>query len=200
MVVLHEDFFEDFGFILDTEKMCFSKKLPQAKQLIFLNYTQQTQVNLLEYQVGIRIDDVEMIINQFLPSLGNYRERSITHLETLDNINSDFPRRFLVENKLEIAAVKEKIDEFFIKEGFHWLDQYSIPSVLERYFNRVPEQNINTQNFTYRSARGVTMSKLYNPEEYINVKNFYLAKLEVMQETPFTLASFLNLLDYLENI
>jgi hypothetical protein len=141
-----------------------------------------------------------MIINKFLPSLGDYRDRSITHFITLDRIDKEFPRRFLVEDEMEINSVKVKVEEFFVKEGFNWLDKFSIPSVLESYFNRIPEQVINTQNFTYRSARGVTLSKLYNPDGYENVKNFYLAKLEERQETPFTLASFLNLLDHLENL
>ncbi|ERM82614.1 hypothetical protein P872_04685 [Rhodonellum psychrophilum GCM71 = DSM 17998] len=200
MISLHEDFLEDFGFSLDQEIFHFIKKIPQGKQIIFFHHTQQPEVSYLEYHLGIRFDIVEVIINQFLPSSGDYQDRSITLVETVDSINKSIPRRFLVENELEINAVIKEAEHFLVKEGFKWLDEYSNPLNMERLFNDATDFSKVSQNFTYRSARGVTLSKLYNPAEYQNVKTFYLEKLEEKQETPFTLASFLNLLDYLDNL
>lgn len=200
MISLHEDFLEDFGFSLDQNIFHFIKKIPQGKQIIFFHHTHQSQISYLEYHLGIRFDIVEVIINQFLPSSGDYQDRSITLIETLDYINKSMPRRFLVENELEINAVIVEAEHFLVKEGFKWLDEFSNPLKMERLFNESQEFGVVSQNFTYRSARGVTLSKLYNPEEYSKVKKFYLDKLEEKQETPFTLASFLNLLNYLDNL
>lgn len=200
LILRHEDFLENYGFQLEQNVLHFAKTIPHGNQIIFFHHTHQNEASYLEYQLGIRNHKVEFIINRFLPSLGDYKDRSLTLIETIDQINPEFPKRFLIENEDEISSTLALAQGFLVKEGFDWLNKHSDPYLLESIFNSQPEQEIITQNFTYRSARGVTMSKLYNPKEYDNVKKFYLTRLEEMQETPFTLASFLNLLNYLENL
>jgi hypothetical protein len=92
------------------------------------------------------------------------------------------------------------VEEFLVKDGFPYMDHFSKGIRLERFFNEDPDRNIVTQNFTYRSSRGIALAKLYNPSKYKEVKAVYLAKMEEMQVTPFSVACFLNLLAYLDNL
>jgi len=200
VILLHEDFLADFGFKLDKLSLHYVKDFPKGKQLIFFHHTQHEDVSYLEYHLGIRLDEVENIVHRFLPSLGDYKERSITLIETLDRIDADMPRRFLVENNVEINGVIKTVENFLVKKGFRYLDTYSNENSLEKYFNEDPTKSIITQNFTYRSARGITLCRLFNPSQYQKTKKRYLDMLNEKQVTPFTLASFINLMDYLEHL
>lgn len=200
MILLHENFLMDFGFNLEPKKLLYSKPFSQGKQIIFFHHTHFNDSTYFEYHLGIRFDHVESIIHKFLPTLGDYKDRSITLVETMDSIDDNMPRRYFLENDLDINPVIQKVDEFMIKLGFPWMDNFSNGKKLERFFNENPDKNILTQNFTYRSSRGITLAKLYNPSKYKEVRDTYLAKMEEMQVTPFTVACFLNLLDYLDNL
>ncbi len=199
-VLLNEDFLADFGFRLDHRSLYYTKKTPIGKQMVFFHHTQHEDGSYLECHLGIRINQVENMVHRFLPSLGDYKERSISLLETMDRIDGNMPRRFFVENDLEFNEVIRGVEKFLVKRGFAFLDKLSSGQELDRYFNSDTSAPIVTQNFTYRSARGITLCKLFNPENYGKIKKLYLNMLNEKQVTPFTLASFINLLDYLENL
>jgi hypothetical protein len=200
IILLHEEFLTDFGFSLEQKQLRYSKSFPSGRQIIFFHHTQYQESLYVEYQLGVRFDQVESIIHKFLPTLGDYKDRSITLVETLDRISAGMPRRYFLENDLEIRPVISKVEQFLVKEGFKWMDLYTQGRELEKFFNDDPDRGFATQNFTYRSSRGITLAKLYNPERYKAVKDLYLAKMEEMQVTPFTVACFLNLIDYLDNL
>lgn len=200
VILLHEDFLADFGFKLDNRSLYYVKDTPEGKQMVFFHHTQHEGGAYLEYHLGIRLEKVENIVHRFLPSLGDYKERSISLIETMDRIDPKMPRRFLIENDFETNEVIRKVEQFLVKKGFNFLDKVSAGTALEKYFNTDVTSPIVTQNFTYRSARGITLCKLYNPKNYEKTKKLYLNMLNEKQVTPFTLACFINLLDYLENL
>lgn len=200
MILLHREFLADFGYKLDPKSFHYSKSFSQGKKIVFFHHAHLDDLSYIEYHLGVRFDIVENIVHQFLPSLGDYKDRSITLVETLDGINSKMPRRTVVNNDHEISSIIDTSENFLVEEGFKWLETYSSGKNLERFFNEGLEKNLLTQNFTYRSARGVTLCKLYNPDQFDEVKTKYLNLLEEMQVTPFTLACFLNLLNYLKNL
>ncbi|EOZ98590.1 hypothetical protein A33Q_1244 [Indibacter alkaliphilus LW1] len=200
VILLHEDFLADFGFQLDGRSLHYIKTIEEGRQMVFFHYTHHEDVSYLEYHLGIRYDKVENIVHRFLPSLGDYKERSITLVETMDRIHDEMPRRFLVENDNELGPVIATAEDFLVKKGFRFLDKYSEGAVLESYFNRETSVPILTQNFTYRSARGITLAKFYNPDSFEEIKSKYLDMLNEKQVTPFNLACFINLIDYLEHL
>jgi hypothetical protein len=200
MILLHEEFLADSGFSLEKKQLHYSKPINHGKQIIFFHHTHLNDASYLEYQLGLRFEMVESIIHKFLPTLGDYKDRSITLVETLDKIDPNMPKRYFLENEMEINPTIEKVEEFLVKDGFPWMNHYSNGLNLERFFNEDPERNIVTQNFTYRSSRGIALAKLFNPTKYEEVRDIYLARMDEMQVTPFTVACFLNLLAYLDNL
>ena len=137
VILLHEDFLADFGFSLDNRSLYYVKKTLQGRQMVFFHHTQHEEVSYLEYHLGIRIEKVEQIVHRFLPSLGDYKERSISLVETMDNIDDKMPRRFLVENDLEIDQVIRMVEEFLVKKGFKFLDKYASGKALENILMRI---------------------------------------------------------------
>ncbi|MEP1954876.1 MAG: hypothetical protein ABJJ26_08060, partial [Algoriphagus sp.] len=59
----------------------------------------------------------------------------------------------------------------------------------------------NKQDFNLVEAafRATALSKLYNPEDYQVLRQAFLEKIHSQDFTPFTIASFLQFLNHLDN-
>ncbi len=200
VIELHHQFFKDFDFEFHPSHLLFYKPFPQGQQVIFVHFTEYPDASYLEYNLGVRIHSVEEIIHKFLPSLRDYAERSITVIQTPDKIGKMIPNRFLIENDFQLSEAIMAAEKFFVLYGFHWLDEMIQPEKLERAFAERGEKAFKTQNFIYTAFRGATLARLYNPKDYPVLRNIYLDQIRKREMTPFNIASFLQLLDYLDKI
>ncbi|MBN7810929.1 hypothetical protein J0A68_08185 [Algoriphagus sp. H41] len=200
VIELHHGFFEDFDFKFHSAHLLFQKTFPQGQQVVFVHYTENPGLSYLEYSFGVRIDEVEEIIHRFLPTLKGYSERSITLIQTPDGISDKMPHRFVIESDSQLADVMELAERFFLSEGFPWMDEMIQPRKLENAFASQKHEGFKTHNFVYNSFRGATLAKLYNEADYPVLRNVYLQQIKQREMTPFTIASFLRLLNYLDHL
>jgi hypothetical protein len=200
IIELHRDFFEDFEFEFHPTRLVYQKSFPQGQQVIFVQYSEYPDCSYLEYNLGIRINLVEEIIHRFLPTLSDYSERSITLVQTPDKIGKIIPKRFVIQTDSELADAIISTEKFFVTHGFAWLDQMIQPENLEKAFAERKANTFKTQNFVYNAFRGATLARLYNPVDYPILRNIYLDQVQKREMTPFTIASFLQLLDYLDKL
>jgi hypothetical protein len=200
VIELHHQFFRDFLFEFQASKLLYSKSFPQGQQVIFVHFSEYPDASYLEYNVGIRIHQVEEIIHRFLPTLSDYAERSITLVQTPDKIGRVIPRRFFIENDNQLAEAIMAAEKFFVMYGFHWLDEMVQPKNLERAFWEHKDKTFKTQNFVYNAFRGATLARIYNPTDYPILRNIYLDQIKSREMTPFNIASFFQLLDYLDKL
>lgn len=200
VIELHHKFFNDFEFNFHSRHLLYYKNFPQGQQVIFVHYTEHPDITYLEYSLGVRINEVEEIIHKFLPTLSDYSERSITLIQTPDKIGKMIPKRFLIENDSQLADAIMAAEKFFVLHGFHWLDEMIHPENLEKAFAQRKDKEFKTQNFVYNSFRGATLAKLYNEADYSVLRKIYLEQIQKREMTPFTIASFLQLLNFLDNI
>lgn len=61
VIELHQEFFRDYGFEFDLAEKAFYKSFPQGTQVIYLIFSEYSDINYLEYSLGIRIHQVEQI-------------------------------------------------------------------------------------------------------------------------------------------
>lgn len=200
VIELHHQFFNDFEFEFHSSNLLYHKVFPQGQQMVFVHFTEYPDVCYLEYNLGIRIHAVEEIIHRFLPTASDYSDRSITLIQTPDKIGKMIPRRFVLENDGQLAEAIMAAEKFFVLHGFHWMDDMIQPENLERAFAERKDKAFKTQNFVYNSFRGATLAKLYNPSDYPNLRQIYLENIQQRDMTPFTIASFLQLIDYLDKL
>ncbi|MFN3759328.1 MAG: hypothetical protein ACK4SF_08940 [Algoriphagus aquaeductus] len=200
VIDLHYGFFKDFGFEFHPQNFLFEKSFPQGNQVIFVHYTEYPDATYLEYKLGVRIHAVESIIHKFLPTLSDYASRSITLIQSPDLISSEYPRRYVLKDSEPILDCILSAENFFIKHGFPWMDEMIEPKNLELAFASHGEFPFQTQNFVYHAFRGVTLARLYNSPDYLNLRQLYLEQIKRKEMTPFTIASFLQLLDYLDHM
>ncbi|NVJ86216.1 MAG: hypothetical protein HWE15_07910 [Algoriphagus sp.] len=197
---LHSQFLGEFGFDFHPSHLMFFKDFPHGKQVIFIHYSEYPEVSYLEYNLGVRIDRVEEIIHRFLPTLSDYAERSITLIQKANKIGNQIPSRFELHTNSELGDALMASESFFVTHGFHWLDEMINPKKLEQAFAARKDRVFQTQNFVYFAFRGVTLAKLYKPEDYPELRKIYLKEIKEQGMTPFTIASFLQLLNYLDHL
>lgn len=200
VIDLHFGFFRDFGFAFHPQHLLFEKPFTEGNQVIFVHYTEYPDVSYLEYKLGIRNHLVETIIHKFLPTLSDYAQRSITLIQAPDAIQAGIPKRFVLDHEFNLIEAIEKGEEFLVKHGFHWLDTMSDSKSLELAFEIQQAQPFPNQNFVYHAFRGVTLARLYHREGYEELRQIYLHQIKQKELTPFTIASFLQLLDFLDHL
>ena len=200
VIELHHQFFNDFEFEFHSTNLLYYKNFHQGQQMVFVHFTEYSEVSYLEYNLGIRIHAVEEIIHQFLPTLSDYSDRSITLVQTPDKIGKMIPRRIVIENDGQLAEAIMAAEKFFVMHGFHWMDNMIKPENLERAFSERKDKAFKTQNFVYNSFRGITLAKLFNPSDYPILRQIYLENIKQREMTPLTIASFLQLLDHLDKL
>jgi hypothetical protein len=200
VIGLHHQFFNDFEFEFHSTNLLYCKNFPQGQQVVFVHFTENPDVSYLEYNLGIRIHAVEEIIHKYLPTLSDYSNRSITLIQTPDKIGKTIPKRFAIENDSQLAEAILAAEKFFVMFGYKWLEEMIQPENLEKAFADQKDNAFTTQNFVYNYFRGVTLAKLYNPEDYPVLRQIYLENIKQQELTPFTIASFLQLLDYLDKL
>lgn len=198
LISIHSELFTYNGFEINKDNLHFEKHCPHGKQVIFIHYTEYPESNFLEYNLGIRIDQVEKMIHRYLPSLGDYSDQSITMVQTLNKIGKELPKRFTIENNWELSEAIMRVDSFFVSKGFEWLDYMMNPVNLERAFLEQKNNSFKTQNFIYNAFRATALSKIFNPVDYPEVRDSFLKQIQNSSITPFTIASYLQFLDYLD--
>jgi hypothetical protein len=200
LLAIHNQFFSDFEFKLDESLLIYEKDFPVGKQVVFIHYTEYLDSNILEYNLGVRIDQVEMLIHKFISTLDDYATRSITMIQTLDKIDKELPKRFVIKNDWELSEVIQRMEKFFVTSGFYWMDAMINPLKLERAFMEQKDNSFKTQNFVYNAFRATALSKIYNPVDYPEVRKSFLRQIKENNKAPFTIASYLQFLDHLDHL
>lgn len=197
---LHAEFFRDFGFEYNFVEKFFYKKFSIGKQVIFLNYSEKSDINYFEYSLGIRINPIEKLIQKFLPSLMNHSDLSVTLLQTPHKINKNYPVRYVVETDVHLQTTVENAERFFTTQGFPWLDMMINPFYLEKAFVSRKDKPNKSQNFVYNMFRATALTRLYSPKDYQWIRQFYLEKIKDKNMTPFSIAAYLQFLSYLDKV
>ncbi|REG92686.1 hypothetical protein C8N25_10286 [Algoriphagus antarcticus] len=198
VVGLHSKFFREHGFVLNHSQMSFEKVFPHGKQVVFFHLVEGLKNSSLQYNLGIRINAVEDLIHKYLPTFSNYADQSITLAQTPDKLGSTYPQKIKVFANNELQKVVSEVEEFFLHTGFKWLDEMIDPVTLEQEFLQRKENPFEDFNLEESAFRSTALSKLYNPKDYPILRQSFLEKINSLEMTPFTIASFLQFLFHLD--
>ena len=199
VICLHSEFFKEYGFELNQSQLFFEKVFPHGKQIVYVHFIEGSEGNWVEYHLGIRINEVEELVKKYLPTPNDFADQSITLAQTLNNLGNLFPRRIRITNYKQLSELVYSIENFFFKTGFNWLDQMINPVILEQEFLNHKEDSFESYNMVESAFRSTALSKLYNPEDYPILRQSFLEKINSDEMTPFTIAAFLQFLNYLDN-
>lgn len=200
LAFFHTELFKEHGFVLNSPQMTFEKVFTQGKQVISLHFQKIDKTTLVQFHLGVRIDEVEDLIHKYIPTLQKHSQQSITLLQSMDKLGKVYPNQFHVSTDAELSSAIKLTEKFFTEIGFKWLDKMIDPKTLEFEFLMHKEDPFNNHNLIYSAFRSTALSKLFNPEDYPVLRQAFLAKINIKEITPFTIASYLGFLDYLDHL
>ncbi len=200
LVKLHSKFFKAHGFKLNKSQVFFEKVFSNGKQVISVHLIEEKEESFLEYYFGVRINEVEELILQYLPTICNPEEQSITIVQTPNKLGNSYPKKIKVSNEEELMNAIDLFKNFFLEAGFEWLDRMIDPNNLEQELHHHEEIHFEDSNLVQSAFRSTAMSKLFNSGNYQIVRQSFLEKINSLEFTPFTIASFLHFLNYLDKL
>ncbi|MEN2282067.1 hypothetical protein AAGF08_08005 [Algoriphagus sp. SE2] len=197
---LHTEFFKDHGFTLNPSLNQFEKDFPNGKQVISIQIIDCKNEKYLEYQLGVYINVVEELIKQYTSTICGYKAQSITLAQTPDKLGSTYPKEIKISNIEELPSLINSIKIFFLETGFKWLDKMIDPIKLEQEFLHQKEIAFEDCSLVENAFRSTALSKIFNPIDYPILRRTFLKKINSLELTPFSIASFLQFLNYLDNL
>ncbi len=200
IIKLHSPFFRKHGFELSPCKSAFEKDFEGGKQVVGVQCHEEKEEIIVEYYFGIRINAIEELVNQHLPTLISNVEESLTLYKSLDNLGNYRTGKIKISTIEELTELRSTIENFFSVNGFGWLDQMSNPLVLEQEYSYIVNKSQNTAEMVEASFRSIALSKLFNPENYPILRKLYLEKMDYREMTPLTVALFFQFLNYLDKL
>ncbi|UZD23204.1 hypothetical protein [Algoriphagus halophytocola] len=200
VVTLHKEFFLKQGFVFNASKSLFEKVFPHGKQVIFIHFSEAEEADFLQYALGIRINEVEEMIHTYLPTPRNYATDSLTLVQQLHKLWNNCPEKFRIQTDEDLNTTIAKVEKYFEEEGFAWLERMIKPEELEKEFLMEKSNALAYENLVYTAFRSTALSKLYSPNDYSLLRQGFLAQMNSQQMTPFTIAAFLQFIDYLDHL
>lgn len=200
VVKIHARFFADHGFIFNRSQMIFEKVFSNGRQVISVNLIEDLKESYLEYHLGVRINEIEELIHQYLPTPNNYVDQSITLVQTPDKLGNSYPNKLFVSDVKQLPEIIKSFEYFFLETGFKWLDKMIDPMTLEQEFLHHKEIPMEEGNLVESAFRSTALSRLFNSIDYPILRQSFLEKINSLELTPFAIASFLKFLNYLDKV
>src|SRR5690606_10841353 len=93
-----------------------------------------------------------------------------------------------------------EVESYFDENAYSWFEKMSDPQLLERNFLIQKNNPFSVQNFVYTAFRSTALSRLFNPHNYQFLRKLYLSQIHTKDMTPFSIASYLQFLNYLDHL
>ena len=115
----------------------------------------------IEMSIGVRIDTVERIANQFTLILEDYYDETHTILTSYGRMTDDRYFRFKVQDEAQLKLACQKMSTFLQSTGFQFLNNHSSVYSLDKLINNYPEKPSKfIYNQSYRCIKGIILASL----------------------------------------
>ena len=191
--------FEKEGFEqAAAEVPVFRKKFDGGFKSCFFSIVENEEQFWIECSLGIRIDAVEVLANQFTLSQKKYYPYTHTILTSYGKMKGNQYFRFKVQNEEELATVCMAIREFLNEMAFYFLENNTSVFKIDQLINETPETPSNyITNKSSRCIKGIILARFcQNPEFNKLVKTYF----KVMKSDVFShlmLKKYVRLVNHL---
>ncbi|MGB0932347.1 MAG: hypothetical protein ACPGVB_16315, partial [Chitinophagales bacterium] len=188
-----------FAYAEHPKYLQFKKTYKGGFQSCLFSTHQHENTFWIEMSVGVRVDIVEKIANQFTLTLKDYHQDSHTILTTYGRIMGTPYFRFKVESEADLKGAFEKMQAFLEEIAFDFMDDNSIVANIDKLINRYPEKPSRfIYNNTHRCIKGVIVAQIaQNPQLQTLIKAYHI----VMERHPLRdkmLPQYEKLVEYLQ--
>lgn len=188
------------GFELLLEKKQFRQKTEYGFQNIVPSISHYEGESLVEFNIGVRLDIVENLVNQFTQHLIDFQGDTNTLLTSMGRLLGEPFLRFKIKSEADIIKTCERFMEFMKIQGFDFLEKTSHTVTLERVINRKPAQtHPYFYNAYHRALKGITLAKLAQNPDFETLAQTYYQQLLRKNAPQSQQDNFQKLYRYLHN-
>ncbi|QMW05669.1 hypothetical protein [Spirosoma foliorum] len=193
-------FFAEHEFALLPEKKQFRRISTGGFQNIILSSVFYVDDTMLDVNFGCRNEQVEQIAQQFLNNQPDCRLDANTFLLSINRFSgAQFPR-YKIHSGEALTDVCGKIELFFNKYGFNFLDSASILSTIDQLLNEQPNQPCTyVYNQTHRCYKGLIAARLNHNPYFDDLVDTYRQLLLRLTQNPYEQVHFERLIAYLQH-
>lgn len=189
------DFFDEHEFEMHASKKQFRRFTVNGFQNVLFSASEYEGEFWLEVNLGIRIDAVEQMVQQFLDNQKGFHEDAMTAIVSIGRLTNNKYFKYKVVSEDDLESVCLLIQEFMHSQGFQFLNAYNKIEAMDSLLNKNPHKPTQyLYNQIHRCFKGTVLAKLnFNPklgeliEKYqtflivLNAKQSHLERFEKLK-------------------
>lgn len=167
--------FEAQGYQLISAEKQFRLATRNGYRSVFIHVNGDAYQQSINLQLGIRLDVVEELVQQFLQEvvIAGYKE-SMTILGSYSRLVHQPYKRFLVKDQADLDSACLRIASFMRSSGFKFLENFDRLRKIDGLLNRKPEQpSPFLQNQMIRCFKGLVLARLTHRTDYHRLTKTY---------------------------
>jgi hypothetical protein len=186
------------NFCLMPELYQFRKPTETGFQNLILTTTRYESELWVEVNIGVRIDTVENLAQQFLDVTPEYRKHANTLIISIGKLSDTKYLRYKIANQEDVFLTVQAIKDFMKGRGFDFLEHNSYIRHLDCLFNEKPHQPLKyVYNQIHRCFKGAILAKYNNNPHFFKLLDQYQLQLEKLRPATLIMENYIKLANYL---
>ena len=199
-LLYHElyDFFYDYEFDLLPNKKQFRRMLSSGFQSIIFSPSEFEEELWLEVNLGVRLNMVEDLAQQFLDNHRPYRDEALTIVASIGKLSDNKYFRYKIAQKDDLYFACEEVKKFMTASGFSFLNSHSSIAAIDEVLNDRPNKPSKLlYNQSHRCFKAITAAKLVHNPIFLDLVDAYRRYLQKTGSKPNLINQYDKLTNFL---
>jgi hypothetical protein len=166
------------GFKLNKKEGAFSRSIPNGFQRIYVPLYDYNPEFVFSLTIGIRLDAVEDIFNQFSGAMGPGQAQTTTSLTQLGYFAGENQKEYRVSTKEEIDSALSDLTALINSKILPFLEQYQDVPSLDDAINRKKLPGFDSTELLSHAMHSITLAKLAGNPSFSALVTEYAKALE----------------------
>ena len=190
--------FQEQGFTLNASGNQWTLPTRNGFRTALITVGGQPGSQTVELNLGIRLDVVEELANQFIRTFSSGCNDSITLLASYSKLIHQPNKLFLIKDEESLATVCKRIEGFMRSKGFLFLERFDRLRKVDGLLNRRPNQPCPlVLNPLQRCFKGLVLAKLTHRTNFDRLVKIYSSHLYKSWAEPSLLVNYLKMVRFL---
>ncbi len=190
--------FKEQGYTFFPQQKQFRFASRNGYRAVLIHVNGNSAQQSIDLQLGIRLDVVEELVNQFLQGVSMGCEESATIIASYSRLVHNPCKRFLVTDAADLESVCLRMAAFMQSSGFRFLESFDRLRKIDGLLNRKPEQSSPfLQNQMIRCFKGLVIAKLTHRTDFNQLAKTYFTFLNKHWADQSVTANYKRLVKFL---
>jgi hypothetical protein len=192
------DFFKDHRFEMRPELKQFRRYFDGGFHNVIFSLSEFEEEAWLEVNLGVRINMVEELVQQFLDCMPEFRSETNTVIISIGKLSDTRYYRYKLSDKDDVNDCTLLVQEFISERGFAFMAEASHLCTLDQWFNHKPQAPLRyLYNQTHRCFKGTVIARFANNPKFLSLIEEYYLLLQRLGAPQRTIQEYDRMVSYL---